>query len=109
MVDRYFRIIISIFFLIILLVLAVNGYIWSRKKSLGQSDDSSSNSYITVIVYRNGDWTKGQSIQLSKEECSDLIKQIDANNQPSTVVGGYTGVVHEARTSSTSNIKENQS
>jgi len=45
---------------------------------------------------------------LSKEECEDLIKQIDTNNQPSTVVGGYMGVLHEARTSSTSNIKENQ-
>jgi len=45
---------------------------------------------------------------LSKEECEDLIKQIDSDNQPSTVVGGYTGMLHEARTSSTSNIKENQ-
>lgn len=45
---------------------------------------------------------------LSKEECANLIKQIDANNQPSTVVGSYTGILHDARTSSTSNIKEGQ-
>jgi len=45
---------------------------------------------------------------LSKDECADLIKQIDTNNQPSTVVGSYTGILHDARTSSTSNIKEGQ-
>ena len=45
---------------------------------------------------------------LSKDECIDLIKQIDTNNQPSIVVGSYTGILHDARTSSTSNIKENQ-
>ena len=78
MFDRYSRLYISVFIIIVLLVLVVNGYIWSRKKSsLGQSDDSSSSSYVTVIVYRNGDWTKGQSIQLSKEECNSKEELAD--------------------------------
>ena len=72
--DRCSRIVISIFIVIFLLILVVNGYIWSRKKSsMGQSDESS----ITVVVYRNGDWTKGQSIKLSKEECNSKQELAD--------------------------------
>ena len=46
---------------------------------------------------------------LSKEECVELIKMIDANHQPSSVVeGGYeVSTVSKTRTSSTCNLDHN--